>query len=158
MMTKPERSYIAPWTHNRTWNTIRNNSRIQERKQEQEQQRWWRQKQLREQTKKKEEAEGRRGAEGGGQLQASHCQSEVVFMFAVDSERKVLIAGLRETVLLVQNVQDSHQLGFHQIWNQQFSVHEVKMHVQVPIYTVKDQYDMMSDALEITDIQSQEEL
>lgn len=32
MMTKPEGSYISPWTHNRAQNTMRNNSRMQEEK------------------------------------------------------------------------------------------------------------------------------
>lgn len=30
MMTKPEGSYISPWTHNRAASTMRNNSRMQE--------------------------------------------------------------------------------------------------------------------------------
>lgn len=32
MMTKPEGSYISPWTDNRAANTMRNNSRMQEEK------------------------------------------------------------------------------------------------------------------------------
>lgn len=46
----------------------------------------------------------------------SHRQPEVLLMFAVNSQSKVLVAGLRQSVLFVQNVQDSHQLGFHQVW------------------------------------------
>lgn len=51
-------------------------------------------------------------------------QSEVVFMLAVNSQGKVLVAGLRETVLFVQNVQDSHQLCFHQVWKQQLYLNQ----------------------------------
>lgn len=45
-------------------------------------------------------------------------QAEVVLVLAVDGVGEVLVAGLRETVLLVQNVQDPHQLGLHQVWKQ----------------------------------------
>lgn len=45
----------------------------------------------------------------------SHRQPEVLLVFAVNSQREVLVAGLRQSVLFVQNVQDSQQLGFHQV-------------------------------------------
>ena len=43
----------------------------------------------------------------------SHRQSEVLFVLAVDSQSKVLVAGLGEAVLFIQNVQDPHQLCLH---------------------------------------------
>lgn len=65
MMTKPERSYISALTHNRSWSTIRNNSRIQKRKQQQQQRRWWKQ-QLREQEKRRSRRTERSWEGGGG--------------------------------------------------------------------------------------------
>lgn len=51
----------------------------------------------------------------------SHRQPEVLLMFAVNSQSEVLVAGLRQSILLVQNVQDSHQLGFHQVWRKSYA-------------------------------------
>lgn len=68
--------------------------------------------------KKKKQEDRRRGRESAAKR--SDRQSEVVFMLAVNSEGKVLVAGLRETVLFIQNVQDAHKLCFHQVWKQQF--------------------------------------
>lgn len=51
--------------------------------------------------------------EGRGCREKSDRQSEVVFMLAVNGPCKVLVTGLRKTVLLIQNVQDSRQLCFH---------------------------------------------
>ena len=47
---------------------------------------------------------------------ASHRQSEVVLVFAVDCVCKVLVASLRQTVLLIQDVQNAHQFGLHQVY------------------------------------------
>lgn len=51
----------------------------------------------------------------------------MVFVLAVYSQSKVLVTGLWQTVLLVQNVQDSHQFCLHKVWEQQlqfnFNIH-----------------------------------
>lgn len=52
-----------------------------------------------------------------------HRQPEVVFVLAVNSNGEVLVAGLGETVLLIQNVQDSDQLCLDEIWKQQTTRH-----------------------------------
>lgn len=75
------------------------------------------------QRKDEEEKSGGGEALYGEKVQiGSHRQPEVLFMFAVNRQREVLVAGLRQPVLFVQNVQDSHQLGFHQIWRQRDSI------------------------------------
>lgn len=56
---------------------------------------------------------GREGDEKREQLKRSDRQSEVVFMLAVNSQCKVLVTGLWETILFIQDVKDSHQLCFH---------------------------------------------
>lgn len=95
-ITKPVCSYIAAWSDKRTQYTKKeNNSRILE--------------------KKKRQKEGKNNSEKrkGGAAKSSDRQSEVVFMFAVNGHCKMLVTGLRKTVLFIQNVQDSYQLCFH---------------------------------------------
>lgn len=94
----------------------------------------------------KSEGGGGGGDRGGEVLHGervrigSHRQPEVLLMFAVNSQSKVLVAGLRQSVLFVQNVQDSHQLGFHQVWRKSDGV-------KIP--PPSSQFCMMSDAQEI---------
>lgn len=45
----------------------------------------------------------------------THRKTKVVLVLAVHGVGEVLIAGLRQAVLLVQDVQDAHQLGLHQV-------------------------------------------
>lgn len=45
----------------------------------------------------------------------SYSETEVVFVLAVNRLCKVLITGLGKTVLLIQNIQDTHQLCLDQI-------------------------------------------
>lgn len=45
----------------------------------------------------------------------AHRQTEVVLVLAVHGVGEVLVTGLRQAVLLVQDVQDAHQLGLHQV-------------------------------------------
>lgn len=45
----------------------------------------------------------------------SYSETEVIFVLAVNRLCKVLITGLRKTVLLIQNIQDTHQLCLNQI-------------------------------------------
>lgn len=45
-----------------------------------------------------------------GRKKRPHRQSEVVFVLAVNSDSKVLVAGLGEAVFLIQNVQDPDHL------------------------------------------------
>lgn len=45
----------------------------------------------------------------------THRKTKVILVLAVHGVGEVLIAGLRQTVLLVQDVQDAHQLGLHQV-------------------------------------------
>lgn len=98
------------------------------------------------QLKDEEKSEGGGGSRGGEVLHGervrigSHRQPEVLLMFAVNSQSKVLVAGLRQSVLFVQNVQDSHQLGFHQVWRKSDGV-------KIP--PPSSQFCMMSDAQEI---------
>ena len=40
----------------------------------------------------------------------------MILVLAVNGLGEVLVAGLRQTVLLIQDVQDSDQLGLHQVW------------------------------------------
>lgn len=54
-----------------------------------------------------------------GQKKRPHRQSEVVFVLAVNSNSKVLVAGLGKTVLLIQNIQDPDHLCLDEIWNKQ---------------------------------------
>lgn len=46
---------------------------------------------------------------------ATHREAEVVLVLAVDGVGEMLVAGLREAVLLVQDVQDAQNLGLHQV-------------------------------------------
>lgn len=76
---------------------------------------------MEEQLKDEEESDGGVWVGGwGGRLLwvriGSHRQPEVLLVFAVHSQSEVLVAGLRQSVLFVQDVQDSHQLGLHQVW------------------------------------------
>lgn len=48
----------------------------------------------------------------------TYSQAEVVLVLAVHGVGEVLVAGLRETVFLIQDVQDSQHLGLHQICRQ----------------------------------------
>lgn len=62
--------------------------------------------------------QGFRSSEATSSLSRTNRQAEVVLVLAVDGVGEVLVAGLRETVLLIQDVQDPYQLGLHQVWKQ----------------------------------------